>query len=344
MKKIKVSVIVPIYKVENYLSQCIDSILAQSYSNLEVILVDDGSPDSCPKICDNYQMYDSRIRVIHKENQGLGLARNTGLDIATGDYVLFVDSDDYIDIDMIKILLDKIIKNNSDTVFCGLNKVKQDGKIVKVPSIYKNNIFKGRSIINNILLEMVGSNPEDKEDSNIYMSVWHALYSMKIIKEHNIKFPSERIFMSEDISFHIDYLRYSKSATYIDNCLYYYRENENSLSKKFDENRFKRQKKLYFQILDKLSVFLEEDEYLLREQRRFLGGVRGRIIDIVLFGNENKIKKIRNVTEDDLVKNVLSKYPYHKNPNKHKIFNFLIKYRQNYLLYIVTSIYQLLFK
>lgn len=101
----KISVIVPVYKVEPYLRRCIDSILAQTYTNLEIILIDDGSPDNCPVVCDEYERKDSRVRVIHKENGGLSDARNAGLDICTGEYIAFVDSDDWIEPDMYEKLL-----------------------------------------------------------------------------------------------------------------------------------------------------------------------------------------------------------------------------------------------
>ena len=92
-----ISVIIPIYNVEAYLDECIASVIAQTYSNLEIILVDDGSPDNCPQMCDEWAAKDSRIRVIHKENGGLSDARNAGIDIATGEYIAFVDSDDWIE-------------------------------------------------------------------------------------------------------------------------------------------------------------------------------------------------------------------------------------------------------
>ena len=113
-----ISVIVPIYKVEKYLHKCIDSILAQTYTNLEIILVDDGSPDNCGKICDEYAAKDSRIKVIHQPNGGLSAARNAGLDIATGDYIGFVDSDDYIAPDMYEKLYNALVKNDADMAIC----------------------------------------------------------------------------------------------------------------------------------------------------------------------------------------------------------------------------------
>ena len=113
-----VSVIVPIYKVEKYLNKCVDSIINQSYKNLEIILVDDGSPDKCGEICDKYAEKDSRVKVIHKENGGLSDARNAGIDIAKGDYLLFVDSDDWITSNICEVLIKNANDNLSDIIAC----------------------------------------------------------------------------------------------------------------------------------------------------------------------------------------------------------------------------------
>ncbi len=132
-----ISVIVPIYNVEDYLSKCIDSLINQTYSKLEIILVDDGSPDNCPKICDKYAEADNRIKVIHKPNGGLSDARNAGLDIATGEYIGFIDSDDYIDEHMYEDMLSAIENADADLCICGYDRVDDDGKI-KSSAHYKN--------------------------------------------------------------------------------------------------------------------------------------------------------------------------------------------------------------
>ncbi len=116
MQTALVSVIVPVYKVEKYLDRCIKSIRNQKYSNLEIILVDDGSPDNCGNMCDNYQKEDKRIKVIHKENGGLSSARNAGLKVATGDYITFIDSDDWVTYDMISYMIDQMFSNHADIV------------------------------------------------------------------------------------------------------------------------------------------------------------------------------------------------------------------------------------
>lgn len=125
----KVSVIVPVYKVEKYLHKCMDSILAQTYTELEILLVDDGSPDNCPAICDEYAQKDGRIRVIHKKNGGLSDARNAALDVMTGRYVTFVDSDDYIPPDAVETLYNALIENDADLAVGNLASVSEAGEI-----------------------------------------------------------------------------------------------------------------------------------------------------------------------------------------------------------------------
>lgn len=118
MEKSLISVIVPIYNVSRYLERCMESLLHQTYKNIEIIMVDDGSPDDCGKKCDRYAAEEPRIKVIHKKNAGLGMARNSGLEIAEGEYVMFIDSDDYTDVRMIERLYHRLTEEGADTCFC----------------------------------------------------------------------------------------------------------------------------------------------------------------------------------------------------------------------------------
>lgn len=126
-----VSIIVPVYNTEKYLSRCIESILQQQYSDLELILIDDGTKDNAGKICDEYAQKDCRIKVLHKDNQGLAMARKSGLELAKGEYVLFVDSDDWIEKCMVSIMLEEAIQSNADVVCAQLQKVNDEGRIVE---------------------------------------------------------------------------------------------------------------------------------------------------------------------------------------------------------------------
>ena len=125
----KVSVIVPVYKVENYLKKCVNSLINQTLKDIEIILVDDGSPDSCGKICDEYAKNDSRVKVIHKQNEGLSEARNVGIMAAKSPYIGFVDSDDYVAEDMYEMLYENLIKTNADVSVCGLYDCYSNKKI-----------------------------------------------------------------------------------------------------------------------------------------------------------------------------------------------------------------------
>ena len=123
-----ISVIVPVYKVEKYLNKCVESIVNQTYKNLEIILVDDGSPDNCPAMCDSWAEKDARIKVVHKPNGGLSDARNAGMAVATGEYIAFVDSDDWVDVDMYCRLYDAIKNEDADIATCGARRVWEDGQ------------------------------------------------------------------------------------------------------------------------------------------------------------------------------------------------------------------------
>lgn len=128
MSSPKVSIVVPVYKVEEYIDRCLDSLLNQTLKDIEIILVDDGSPDNCPKICDEYAQKDARVRVVHKQNEGLGYARNSGMEVAVGEYIAFVDSDDFVDIRMFEELYDVARGNDSDVVYCNIYKYYNEGK------------------------------------------------------------------------------------------------------------------------------------------------------------------------------------------------------------------------
>lgn len=122
----KISVIIPIFNVEKYLNKCVDSVINQTYKKIEIILVDDGSPDNCPAICDEYAKNDDRVRVIHKRNGGLSDARNAGIDVCEGDYITFIDSDDYVESDLVELLYKNLVNNNCDISTCSYNIVYEN--------------------------------------------------------------------------------------------------------------------------------------------------------------------------------------------------------------------------
>lgn len=149
-----ISVIVPVYNVEKYLRKCVKTIQQQTYEDLEIILVDDGSPDECPIICDELSQHDNRIKVIHKENGGLSSARNEGLNVASGDYVTFVDSDDAINPQMYERMLHSIFDHNADISMCGCNTLTDKGVVLATDEFAEGKIYEGEDLIRNIILPL----------------------------------------------------------------------------------------------------------------------------------------------------------------------------------------------
>ena len=212
-----VSVIVPVYKVERYLEQCLVSIVHQSYRHLEILLVDDGSPDNCPQLCDMWAQRDSRIHVIHKPNGGLSDARNAGLRQAHGDLVAFVDSDDWLALDMIEKMTDAMLRNQADMVICQYVVAYADGRFEKrAPENGPEEILNQQQALSELLI-----------DGRLTNHVWRKLYwRNKVPKDI---FPKGRNF--EDIYVMPELFASCKKIVYLTDPLYFYRCNENGIVK-----------------------------------------------------------------------------------------------------------------
>ena len=214
----KVSVIVPVYNVEKYLVKCLDSIINQTYKDIEIILVDDGSTDNSGKICDKYALKDERIYVIHNSNSGVSYARNCGINKAKGKYILFIDSDDFIDKNYVQELMFPIQREDYDLVICNVNDFYID-----------KNINECRNIKEELLI------------GNFFDDYWYLinllrvpvvkLYKTDIIKTYNILFP-ENIVSGEDQIFNFKYYNFVRKYKFINKALYnYFHRENNSLSK-----------------------------------------------------------------------------------------------------------------
>ena len=218
-----VSVIVPIYKVEPYLEKCVDSILAQTYTDLEVILVDDGSPDGCGAICDRYAAQDARVHVIHKGNGGLSSARNAGLDAATGEYVMFTDGDDWIEPDMVSVLVQGSTANGADITTCNLRSESTSGE-------KKERVMDMQDMTLNFPKpDYQGLTKDYKKQFSIY-SV-NNLYVRAHIERMHLRFLPTQQILSEDQLFNWCYYAAVRKAVYIDKSLYVYQVRENTLSR-----------------------------------------------------------------------------------------------------------------
>ncbi len=213
-----VSVIVPVYNTEKYLQKCIDSIVNQSYRNIEVILIDDGSTDNSASICDKFAENDNRVIVFHKDNEGLSVARNFGIDRATGEYILFVDSDDYIDAMMIEKLHNKIVLDNADISICSFNYIDENGKILDLKA-------EDKVVLDRLFTSKEAYDGLCSDNKTSYIVSWNKLYKKKLFD--TIRFP--RWKQHEDLM--VAHLIYEKCdrITTVNEPLYYYLQRDSSI-------------------------------------------------------------------------------------------------------------------
>lgn len=325
-----VSIIVPIYNVEKYLPKCMDTLLNQTLRNIEIIMVDDGSPDGCPVLCDEYAKKDVRIKVVHKQNSGLGYARNSGLEVATGEYVAFVDSDDYVDVSMYEKLYTKACENHAEAVFCGLQRVWEDGRIMSKSDVKEETLFTGDAV-KELALDFIAPVPGYSVERKYEMSVWHSVYKRSVLSNNKIKFYSERNILSEDLPFQVDFFLNAKRIYFIPDVLYFYRmDNGGSLTKTFSVRKFYCSKNLFLLMCDKTSIV---DNQSLRAQRLFIAYTRSMCKQIASskVAYAEKISMYREITSDAIWKKT-GEYKYQYLPMYARIFLFLQRNRMNYAL------------
>lgn len=336
----KLSVIIPVYNVERYLDKCLSSVINQTLHDIEIILVDDQSPDNCPQKCDEYARRDSRIKVVHKENGGLGFARNSGLEIATGEYVTFLDSDDFIDLYTYEHLYNLAKDNAVDALYYKFRRFTNEAEVVPAEPIDKITLYKDDAV-KELMLDIIASEPSAKTDHKIQCSACTAMYRMAIIQEHNVRFHSERELISEDAIFNLDYLKYAKSVAYNNGEYYHYRINPVSLSSTIRTDRIEKNLILYKYINEHLDywtlsrVLAEE-----RNERLFIGNSRNAIT-IYLQSNRmfaEKMEWLKINCKIPIWKELFLKFNWRKLPLYPRIFFWLCVKEQTHSLILLTKI------
>ena len=241
----EVSIIVPVYQVEKYIRQCVDSILAQTFTDFELILVDDGSKDQSGQICDEYARIDERVKVIHKENGGLSDARNKGMDQINGNYFMFVDSDDYIAPTMIECLYKSIMNNNADIAVCNFLYFFENDRKKDFSTNIKSEILTGREIF---------YNRKNERNFGIWTVVWNKLYKRETCGKVRFRFGKYH----EDEFWANDIYQMNIRVVTIPECLYYYRQRGDSImGKKSIERDFD----IIEAFHERIYIYLQEEEY-----------------------------------------------------------------------------------
>ena len=352
MKKVpqpKVSIIVPVYNAAEYLQRCINSLRNQSLEDIEIILVDDSSTDSSLEICNMAAKEDSRINVIHKVNEGAGKARNAALAVATGRYIGFVDSDDFVEPNMFETLFEKAEKYNSDLVMSGVlfvdgNMFSEKGDCIRKNYFDKDTQFESSESLKELKMGIVGALPEDLDDSKYGMSIWKNLFRHDIIKQNNLIFESEREMLSEDALFMIDYISCISKATGINDAFYNYCRNSDSISKSYKIDRLEKSVVFVKEVEKRFKKDIKCEEYQIYINRFWQAMCRVLCSQEIMYASDNKIKytnlkqRLKSVCTHNLTVTALSSYPIETLPLKQRLFAYGMKYRTYFLLKILVGL------
>ncbi|EET61414.1 glycosyltransferase, group 2 family protein [Marvinbryantia formatexigens DSM 14469] len=330
MKKGIVSVVVPVYNVEKYLDRCMISIVNQTYHNLEIILIDDGSTDSSSCKCDEWAVRDSRIKVIHKENAGAGMARNTGIDHAAGEYICFFDSDDYVALDAIEKAYHWISHYKADIVHFGCYNIDLDGRVKNrdIPETDKI-LYQGDEILKYILPNMIGADLKTGKKRLLAMVPWRCMYSMTTIRRNHWRFVSEKEYISEDAYSQLLLYKNVTRVAVLPEALYYYCENRTSLTHVYIENKYERIKTWYEACLRVCDEFGYGEEVTGRMPDRFVN-MTIRTIKTIAHADGDKREKreeINTILQDRKFYEIVSDINIKYQTKQQKALLFAIKYR-----------------
>lgn len=308
-----VSVIIPVYNTEKYLEKCIESVVYQTVTELQIILVDDGATDSCPVICDAWAKKDSRIQVIHKQNEGLGFTRNAGLDVAQGKYVSFLDSDDTLDLDTYEKCIARMEEIGARACYFGRKTMDKDGNIKLNPNIPDKLVFRGKEVKSEFAKTYFGSLPKEEQHRYIQASACCVLYQRELIEENHIRFCSERQYLSEDTFFNLDICKVADCVCILPENFYNYTYNAASLTKQHSNTKFERCKKFYCKLEEYVSEFPELADAGERIQALFIGYTRGFIKTEIGLWRQSGLKEtyriVKEMCEDEVLQKIYMQFP-----------------------------------
>ena len=336
----KVSVIIPIYNTGKYLPECVDSVRNQTLREIEIILVDDESPDESPELCDEYAQQDERITVVHKKNEGLGYARNSGLDVATGEYVIFIDSDDFILPDMLQTLYETAKKYDADEVRSGVI-YYENGCFRERADVKEVAVWQGKEQVREFVLDLLGPKPEEKRDVKYMMSVCVGIHRRSVIEEHRVRFTSERKTLSEDLIFDLDLFPHMNSIVYLPEYFYNYRMNPSSLTHTFSMEKYMRVHTFMDVVKNRMLSFYEERDFVLHFLRLMFLYLRVNISNAIKTKESfsTRYRNVKTILNDTLWDELLESYPYKRMEMKHKLYFYLLRQRWSLLTFFANKFF-----
>ena len=322
--KPKVSIVVPIYNVEKYLKNCVDSLLNQTLEDIEIILVDDGSPDKSGEIADEYLRNEKRIKVVHQSNAGLGPARNSGMAVATGEYIGFIDSDDWTQPEMFERLYEAAVLENADIAVSGHQEFT-NGRVTKTKiHPLAGTTIRTKQEIESVRKNLYGHSTEDDVVEAFPMAVWIAVYRRKIIEDNNLLFEE---ILSEDTIFNLSAYKCAKTITFIDRTDYCYRkEGQPSITQSFSDNKLLRYQK-FLMTLSNMANNETDEDCKMRVKRMAIDYCRSYVGLVDNSGDSFKKKKehIRKFAHTEEIKQYWEGYPIDVLPIQQRIFHLMIE-------------------
>ncbi len=339
MEEPLVSIVVPVYGAEDFISECLESICRQSYSNLEILLIDDGSPDQCGQICETAAQNDKRIKVYHIPNQGVSAARNRGLQAMTGDYVLFVDSDDWIDRDTVRQAVEIAEENEADLVFWPYIREFENRSSEK--TIFEGNrLFEGNDAkkLHRRMMGIIGEELRHPENADSLCTVWGKLYRRELICHDFVSLTE--IGTYEDGLFNLTALENVRKAFYIDHPFYHYRKLASSQTNRYQAALFSQWEKLYC----RLESYLSEKECSAEYQTAYYNRITLNVLGLGLnlyaapLRLGQKCREMKKILHSKRYQEAFLHFSLRGLPLHWKVFYFFVKQRWAFGVYALCYI------
>lgn len=316
-----VSIILPTYNVKQYLTQCLDSVIGQTYDNIEIVIVIDGATDGSYDVAKEYAKKDSRVRVIWQENAGSGPARNNGLSQAAGEFAIFVDPDDYVDPNMVEVLLETIKKENVDLVLSGYRTFYENKSKESSCTSFSRSVLKSRSDARRKYLEYLAS--------GLLGAPTRKLYKMSVIRDNDIEFPDLR--RSQDIVFNYRYYNYVNSVCLIDKVFYHYRVDEQQYNLKLKKDYYKTLAHIYREVVQLCKEW--DVGYTEKEYAEFCNFLLPSIISNIE-ANRRRGESIDQLIKDATVQEIVQRSTPRRKDQR--LFKFAINRKYMFMLYLLV--------
>lgn len=344
-----ISIIVPIYKIpESYLKKCLDSILTQNFEDIEVILVDDESPDKCGDICDEYANIDSRIRVIHQKNQGVSVARNAGIDAANGKWISFVDGDDWLEPDYVSKFYEITLNDNSDIIMCDCY-VNYSSREVKNKFFNDFEIKTTGKEKDRFLLQYLCSKicNDDLATTDVG-SPWAKIYKREFLIKNNLRFKPELIRMQDNV-FNLYAFQLANSLYYKENYLYHYRKSEFSGFCRYTPNIIKYYELVFKELDEFINKYKKSEEFNIAKNVKIVKSIYVYCKMYYLHKDNNKGHKevnneLKTLLKKELYKNAISNVEFRYLSLLEKVFVVCLKFKMINMIRVLLIIKNLIFK